>query len=514
MNVSSTSAVDALSTSLINSTDSFFNSNSSSFLLLDDDFGGIGGGGEHDENSSTSPQVMVLCWLFVILFWMSTQSRIPDSRFRNALIERRERERRRKDPNRRKQIIEKSLITKKVIDCDENKTLTLGDVDGSVTEDSIASSTTFSMNSMEDGTSACVICLDAFRKGDIVTWSKQMGCRHVFHEDCLQEWLSIPSHDDCPSCRFPIIHDDGNDAENRDDAAENEDENKSIEGLEEAPSSSLAFVIIDGLVSPLRKARDSFLIGTSIDMNREEGDSDDGDEPVTLRRVFSLGRATPRRGQQQPSALQVAFRRVSSGLYTGLSMNDDMMNEDEEEQLNGNVYTNQLQTPPRLRRTLSEGPPPRFRRPASLLSDVGINSNNNNNCNNLSTHLFDEELGGVDLVEQSHPGFFRRTFRRVSSGIYAQLSPTVEGDDDDDDHGCDEHNNNNNNVNKDTGGLLRNAPDEPGRPFFRRNHSSVTDFFSDEEDDIEEIGNRDDDDDDDDYNEENTSLPTRQSDLI
>lgn len=49
--------------------------------------------------------------------------------------------------------------------------------------------------------SMCSICLEDFEDGDIVCQSP--NCRHIFHEDCMSEWLL--RHDDCPCCRSPYL---------------------------------------------------------------------------------------------------------------------------------------------------------------------------------------------------------------------------------------------------------------------------------------------------------------------
>ena len=83
----------------------------------------------------------------------------------------------------------------------------------------------------------CTICLDNYEKGDTVCWSKRDDCDHIFHEDCIVEWLQVrfwcraletgssnccnpqyypfhlfssyidqmKDHDDCPLCRANIM---------------------------------------------------------------------------------------------------------------------------------------------------------------------------------------------------------------------------------------------------------------------------------------------------------------------
>lgn len=49
----------------------------------------------------------------------------------------------------------------------------------------------------------CAICLDAYKVDDVVVWSSSPDCRHVFHQECLVEGLSMARHNEapCPCCR-------------------------------------------------------------------------------------------------------------------------------------------------------------------------------------------------------------------------------------------------------------------------------------------------------------------------
>jgi Ring finger domain len=292
----------------------------------------------------------------------------------------------------------------RIVSCDDKSTLILGDLDGSVSDD------VHSIHSTDPYASTCSICLEAFQISDTVTWSRADVCRHVFHTDCIHEWFSNPKHEDCPSCRAQII-----DLDQPDETSDRDNNDAGI-----------LYMVMDGLVSTVSNQA-SWITG--------EGD-------------FT-----------EPSRLQIAFRRVSSDIYSHLSQNFDL--DDDDESVEG------LAEPVPFRRTMSEGLRPR------ALSDglcPSVNSRGSSSgmhalSRSLSTSsasastIQDEESQHSEALqcrqalrrtlsdggpspdrrrdEVSRPGLFAtRAFRRSpSAGLYAKVSGTFDEDDDVDELG-------------------------------------------------------------------------------
>ncbi len=55
----------------------------------------------------------------------------------------------------------------------------------------------------EDQGQECSICMEAFKVGDVVSFSPAEGCYHVFHHNCLRRWLLRKT--DCPCCRVTML---------------------------------------------------------------------------------------------------------------------------------------------------------------------------------------------------------------------------------------------------------------------------------------------------------------------
>jgi hypothetical protein len=50
-----------------------------------------------------------------------------------------------------------------------------------------------------DEETECPVCIDALEVGDLVSWSPNAQCEHVFHHCCIKEWLL--EQECCPCCR-------------------------------------------------------------------------------------------------------------------------------------------------------------------------------------------------------------------------------------------------------------------------------------------------------------------------
>lgn len=62
------------------------------------------------------------------------------------------------------------------------------------------------------GKNECSICLDPYVANETVCWAKNDDCDHIFHQDCIVQWLV--DHDDCPLCRTNLlVYDDDDDDE-------------------------------------------------------------------------------------------------------------------------------------------------------------------------------------------------------------------------------------------------------------------------------------------------------------
>jgi len=222
-------------------------------------------GSDSRENTSWG-----VAMIFFGLLFLCTKRRIPRPEFRRgaamraAFLLREADKPQHRETHEREAACERSLLKQRVVDVVDGR-IVLGEEGDKVTEPAQDAPPGV------DEENACAICLDPFMLGDVVAWSRYDTCPHVFHDECLQEWLlnAMQQHDDCPSCRQTLLrYEDGD----YDPLA--------------TSSSRYAFVIVDGLISTARRARAS-LLATWKPRYTQDGPPVPPSSP--LRKVFSLG---------------------------------------------------------------------------------------------------------------------------------------------------------------------------------------------------------------------------------
>ena len=81
----------------------------------------------------------------------------------------------------------------------------------------------------EDDGPTCTICFNCYEPGDEICWSNNPQCNHVFHKDCIEEWLL--RHDECPCCRLNYMMSPKEvKVSNDNDNEEEEEEEEEVEG--------------------------------------------------------------------------------------------------------------------------------------------------------------------------------------------------------------------------------------------------------------------------------------------
>jgi hypothetical protein len=103
-----------------------------------------------------------------------------------------------------RQAIENSLITTK-FEKSESRTNASNDVEKGTLDENEESSMV---------SPTCSICLAEYKQNDLVSHSSNPECQHVFHKDCILEWLlSTIGEAECPICRrefLPLLSDKEN----------------------------------------------------------------------------------------------------------------------------------------------------------------------------------------------------------------------------------------------------------------------------------------------------------------
>jgi hypothetical protein len=280
---------------------------------------------------------MMGLWLFA-----STRSQIPSrEHWRGSEIREGAQRIWRLQEELRVSLVLANLRTKRILAQDSQGNWTLGNL---TSGDSPQKTKAFPLVEDDDDeeAQACVICLDPFQVGDVVSWSRYSEtCHHVFHSECIQPWLQDKRRDECPSCRANLMIKDNItiNSPTQEEEDENDEENPPIidnchEEEESEEEEDSLFVIMHGLVSRAARRASYTWIGIpdkcdSMDHNHNstEEKTTSFSVPSPLRRVVSHGTTRDHHRQYPPAAplsldpqsilsQKIAFRRSLSGPAT------------------------------------------------------------------------------------------------------------------------------------------------------------------------------------------------------
>lgn len=124
-----------------------------------------------------------------------------------------ERESERLEREKRKKKVEKQIITKRVTSClnrsPENSKTFFSKRNKVVVKDT---------GIVSDDLPMCQICIEPYKVGEKVSWSKTCACMHHFHYECIIPWLDL--HDECPVCRSSYVSMEDNVVEDKYDKTE------------------------------------------------------------------------------------------------------------------------------------------------------------------------------------------------------------------------------------------------------------------------------------------------------
>ncbi|XWS22174.1 hypothetical protein CRYUN_Cryun29cG0012100 [Craigia yunnanensis] len=61
------------------------------------------------------------------------------------------------------------------------------------------------MPKVDDATGSCSICIQSFSESDSESGAaRRVSCGHVYHENCITNWLLSGRSSSCPMCRHDI----------------------------------------------------------------------------------------------------------------------------------------------------------------------------------------------------------------------------------------------------------------------------------------------------------------------
>jgi Ring finger domain len=103
----------------------------------------------------------------------------------------------------RERLVNECLLSRKLeegdsVACIESIVISAQDHFMESTEENI-----FSQSTKAHSKPQCSICLDDYKTGETICWSKTNECDHIFHKGCIVEWMI--GNDDCPLCRTNLM---------------------------------------------------------------------------------------------------------------------------------------------------------------------------------------------------------------------------------------------------------------------------------------------------------------------
>ena len=162
------------------------------------------------------PIVVFLLFFLTVRFAVECGRRLAHVEEEDVAAQENKKEERRREL---KESISNRLIVKEWVSDDPQTESTEGDQDTSVpsqemveTPQSPAPTINSSPASCEMGSEdceplaaeeemvGCAICLSNFKPQQLVCESNNPSCRHIFHKDCMVDWL-VNKNDSCPMCR-------------------------------------------------------------------------------------------------------------------------------------------------------------------------------------------------------------------------------------------------------------------------------------------------------------------------
>lgn len=286
--------------------------------------GGAGADTTEGEKIDLSPlPLFAIFYVFLLLLCAITTPWRVEARMR-VQRQRRDKEKKKIDPEERRKVVIGALRTQKVAGHNGSHAIILDDKDKDQSlpvpmELSGRDCPEFDGQTKES--SFCMICLEPYLIGEEVSWSRDLKCRHVFHHECIMEWLM--EHDECPCCRAEHLSAEicAQEPENKGGGPDEVSQARSDAGDDGQNEGSMAFIIISGLVSRVRKAKRRYTAVRDGEVRHEpENDVVVGQNDTTgdMGSINGQGSGSDREGGFTFG--RAMMRRISSGLYSPIAV--------------------------------------------------------------------------------------------------------------------------------------------------------------------------------------------------